>query len=236
MGQNAGLPYYQLPDGDLSNLGSLSSPRALSGIALGFGPLYGAAHQYALNALKFAQQNQGAQQRYTMQAIQANDPRNDAANFAYTAQQMQGQAADAGRYGAGQLRSMGLGKAAQAGAMLEAQNQARERQADMWAQLRNPGSLAQRYGANADALSFNALAGQGLAGASQSYQALMNALLNSEQLNTGQEGLKAQMDAQGGSLLGDLVGIAGSLGGFGGFKALFGSNKDEDQDGKGRGK
>lgn len=215
MGQNAGLPYFQLPDGDLSNLGSLSSPRALSGIALGFGPLYGGTHQYAMNALQFALQNQPMQQRYQMQAVQAMDPRNDAANFGYTAQHMQGQAAEAGRYGAAQMRSLGLGKAAQAGAMLEAQNKAMDQQSQMWAALRNPMALANRYGAAAQGLGLEALAGYGLGAATNTYRSLMDALMGPEQLNYNQENLKNQMG--GSSLFEDLVSIGGSMGGFGGF-------------------
>lgn len=145
--------------------------------------------------LGFAMSLQPRREQALLDILEAASPSRDGQDMREASAAMLGSAASAGRQGAARLRSMGFGRSAQAGAELDARNQAVSRSHDAWLARTSPEARIARL---------SALLGL------MDRQSTPGALAFRNQGQQMKWAKDAQDDAQAGSLFGDLLGI-GSL-------------------------
>lgn len=203
-----------LPGGGMSGIGSLSSPRAIGELGLGYGQLYGQSKDISSDILAQIAKNLPQRMRYNQQAAESLDPRNDPARYAAHRAQGLGAAQLQGRGAANMMKGQGLGPEAQAAAYLDAQNQAEDRSGQFLSQISSPEARAQRYQQASQLMGMEPYLAE-LGMTNEQFQTMMQALLGGEQLNLSQEGFKGSQ--QKGSFLDDLFGIASSVVPFMGF-------------------
>jgi hypothetical protein len=158
--------------------------------------LLGAAYPGALNGAFFASSwGQPRSQRETMSIYDMLSPGGARARTQQFGQQAIENATTTGTNQGNQLASLGFGKSAQAGALLDAGNQARTQTSDFYAQNADPLALAQQR--------------LGVANNAGQNASMTNVLQLLGQYDPG-------IDQQKGSgILGSLLGLAGAAGGLG---------------------